>query len=357
MSDIGQHLIEQVKTAREQGFHLNIIGRGSKQFLGRTPVGTPISIAEHCGIVDYRPAELVITARAGTLLSEIEAALAQHGQMLPFEPPTYGGRASLGGTLACNLSGPARPWRGSIRDVLLGVRLINGKGEHLRFGGQVIKNVAGYDVSRLHAGAMGTLAIITEVTLRVVPKPAASLTLRQDMDAEQAIRKMNALAAEAKPLTGACWVDDGLYLRLSGTRSAVNTARAKWGGEFLDSGDRFWHGLREMRTDFFVTADTLWRFSVKPTAGHFYQSGVWLIDWAGALRWLNPERCVEDLGRVEFERAAELADGQTMMFRGGDRNEDVFHSQSRTAQLIHERLKSAFDPDRLFNPGRLYSWL
>ncbi|MEH6473344.1 MAG: glycolate oxidase subunit GlcE, partial [Halopseudomonas sp.] len=216
MADISTRLQDQVKTARLEGSELNIVGGGSKVFMGRIGRGSQLDISGHSGIVSYQPVELVLTARAGTLISDIQATLAEQGQTLACQPPTFDGNATLGGTLACNQSGPARPWCGSIRDHVLGVRLINGKGEHLKFGGQVMKNVAGYDVSRLQAGAMGTLGVLTEISLKVLPKPAYSLTLVEAMPLEQAIERMNARASEPKPLSAACWLDGRLYLRLSG---------------------------------------------------------------------------------------------------------------------------------------------
>ncbi len=357
MADISQQLIDDVKNAAKSGTGLNIVGRGTKDFMGRTPTGQALSVERHSGIVEYRPVELVITARSGTSLKEIVAALNENDQMLAFEPPTFAGRGSIGGTLACNLSGPARPWSGSVRDSLLGVRLINGAGEHLTFGGQVMKNVAGYDVSKLQAGAMGVLGVITEVSFKVVPKPAANATVVQDIDIGEGIEVMNRAAGEYSSLTGACWLDQKLYLRFSGARSAVDEVAANCSGDVLENGDEFWQALQEMRLDFFNRRGILWRFSLKSTERHLGKYGDWLIDWAGAQRWLLVEADSVDSGRASIERAADDAHGQAMSFRGGDRSDEVFHDQTDVAKKIHQRLKSAFDPDGLFNRGRLYSWL
>lgn len=358
MGDISPQLIEQVNTAKQNRVRLNIVGRGSKQFLGRTPVGETLSVAEHSGIVSYQPIELVITVRAGTLLKDIETILDEHDQMLAFEPPRFDGKASIGGTLACNLSGPSRPFRGGVRDMVLGARLINGKGQHLSFGGQVMKNVAGYDVSRLLAGAMGTLGIITEVSLKVVPKPTTNVTLVKTLDADQAIVTMNQLAGKFGALTAACWNQNKLYIRFSGADTAVKKAATQWPGDILDDGDQFWRELRDMRAGFFTTAPgALWRFSVKSTAAHFLSDADWLIDWGGALRWLRQGSIVNDVEREQLEHSAVAANGQVMVFRGGDPEKEVFHAQSDPAKVILQRLKAAFDPDGLFNPGRLYSWL
>jgi glycolate oxidase FAD binding subunit len=298
-----------------------------------------------------------MTVRAGTSLVEMEAALEEQGQMLSFEPPTFGGQASIGGTLACNLSGPSRPWSGSVRDMVLGVKLINGKSEQLNFGGQVMKNVAGYDVSRMQAGAMGSLGIITEISLKVMPKHSATLTLTQDMDAQQAIETMNQLTATAKPLTAACWVDNKLYLRLSGADSAVKGTAEQWKGEIAEDGAAFWQALREQQLGFFSGNAPLWRFSIKSTAKHFSSGSSWLIDWGGAQRWLRGADECDNHERSSLERQAIKAQGQVSLFRGGDRCSEVSFSQPEALVSIHRRLKSAFDPDRLFNPGRLYSWL
>ncbi|TQV86058.1 glycolate oxidase subunit GlcE [Exilibacterium tricleocarpae] len=358
MSDSSGQLVEQVKTALAQGSSLNIIGRGSKAHLGRTASGSPLHLADHSGIVDYQPVELVVTARAGTPITEINDVLAEHNQMLSFEPPDCDGAASIGGTLACNLSGPGRPWGGSVRDMLLGIRLINGRGEHLRFGGQVIKNVAGYDASRLQAGAMGTLGVVTEVSLKVMPKPALTQTLVQQTDAAEAILIMNRLAGRSQPLTAACWLDGNLYVRLAGARAAVEAAAAQWSGERLDGdGGRFWEQLREQQLSFFAGPAPLWRFSLKPSAPHFLPQASWLLDWGGAQRWLRGDGLDPEFDRGELEAAAVAGGGQVSLFRGGDRSGEVFHTQTEMLQTIHKQVKAAFDPRGLFNPGRLYSWL
>ncbi|MDX1590194.1 MAG: glycolate oxidase subunit GlcE [Oleiphilaceae bacterium] len=354
MADIAQQLQEQVLAARDKDQKLNIVGGGSKAFLGRESEveTTELSVREHTGIVDYHPVELVLTVRAGTPLTEIEATLAEQGQALHFEPPRLGESDTIGGTLACNLSGPARPWSGSVRDQVLGVRLINGKGEQLKFGGQVMKNVAGYDVSRLQAGAMGTLGVMTEISLKVMPQPAATLTLVQEMSPEQVIHYMNARAAEPKPLSAACWLDGKVYLRLSGARSAVEATAEKWDGTVLDDGDGFWRQLRDQQLDFFAGDEPLWRFSVRSTAPLPNLEGTWLVDWAGAQRWYRGAG-----EKPQLEQMARDAGGQVSLFRGDDRRGEVMHHQPGALVGLQKRLKHSFDPDGLFNPGRLYSWL
>ena len=355
MADQIDLLQEQVLHARGNNQKLNIVGGGTKAFMGRRadPDADTLSLAGHTGIVEYHPVELVLTVRAGTSLQEIETVLAEQGQCLHFEPPHFGEASTIGGTLACNLSGPSRPWAGSVRDQVLGVRLLNGKGEHLRFGGQVMKNVAGYDVSRLQAGAMGSLGVITEISLKVMPKPAATLTLVQDMPMEEAVGYMNRRAGEPKPVTGACWVDGKVYLRLSGARSAVEATAEKWPGSVMENGEQFWRQLQDMNHKFFADTDVpLWRFSVGSAATLPALNGQWMMDWAGAQRWYRGEAELSDL-----EPMAQGAGGQVCLFRGGDRTGEVMHSQPEALKLIQHRVKQSFDPDGVFNPGRLYSWL
>ena len=351
MSQTLDRLLAQVNQAINNKQPLNICGAGTKQFLGRAANGTAISTLEHSGITSYQATELVMTAKAGTPVAEIEAALAEQGQMLPCELPNFAGKATIGGALAANLAGPGRPWYGSLRDLTLGCQLINGRGELLNFGGQVMKNVAGYDISRFQAGALGTLGLITELSFKVLPKPAASLTLVQQMDANSAITTMNRLAATAKPLTGACWLDDRLYLRLSGAEQAVESTAKQWGGEQLTHANAFWRALTEQQLAFFQGEQPLWRFSVNAASPAPGDSN-YLIDWAGNQRWLKGEQAM-----AQLEVLAEQQGGEVSLYRGGDRDGEVFHRKSTALQGLHQRLKQAVDPDQLFNPGRLYSWL
>ncbi|WP_166267697.1 glycolate oxidase subunit GlcE [Marinobacter caseinilyticus] len=352
MPDITEQLQDQIKTARTEARKLSIVGGGSKAFMGRAIDADRLDVSGHSGIVTYQPVELVLTVRAGTPLLEIEAALAKNNQMLSFEPPHFSDASTIGGTLACNQSGPGRPWWSSVRDQVLGVGLINGTGEKLRFGGQVMKNVAGYDVSRTQAGAMGSLGVLTEISLKVLPRPATTVTLSREMRQNEAILFMNARAAEPKPLSAACWLDGKLYLRLSGAQSAVEATAKQWDIPLMTGGDEFWQQLRDQQLPFFAGDQPLWRFSVNSTAPNPPLDGPWLIDWAGSQRWYRG-----DAELASMEAHAEKAGGQVSLFRGGDRTGEVMHRQLPALQAIQKRLKHSFDPDGLFNPGRLYSWM
>lgn len=348
-SDVSQHLQEVVRNALERKAPLQITGNGTKSFFGRSTEGDVVSVSAHRGVIGYEPTELVVTARSGTPLSEIDSVLGERGQMLAFEPPRFGSTATLGGTVACGLSGPRRPFQGSARDFVLGVNCLSGKGEILRFGGQVMKNVAGYDVSRLMCGALGTLGILLEVSLKVLPRPDQELTVRFESDTAQAIQRMNALAAQPLPLSAACYWDEGLYLRLSGTQASVAAAQRALGGEPVAHGHDFWRDLREQRLTFFAGDEPLWRLSVLPATPPVDLTGQWLLDWAGAQRWLRSRA-----KPAEIQRAAAGLGGHATLFRRGDRSGAVFQPLQPALMALHRRLKEAFDPHAILNPGRMY---
>lgn len=356
MSDCSAEIIDAVEQALANKTPLSINGGGSKaNILGRAAACDKLQtleVGQHSAILEYHPAELVLTARAGTPLTEINTTLAKEGQMLSFEPPTFAGRATLGGTLACNMSGPTRPWSGSARDMVLGVQLVNGKAELLNFGGQVMKNVAGYDVSRLQAGALGTLGVITQVSLKVMPLAEHSVTLVYEVDAAQALQIMNERRGAPKPLNAACWVQGNLYLRLSGAEPAVTQTAKIWGGQEMSNASEFWRQLRELEHPFFATDDVLWRLSQGPTAAVQSEFGDTLLDWGGAQRWVRGEQ-----QRDELEKSAEDAGGHVSLYRGGDRTCEVNHRINSVQKALHQRLKHALDPVGIFNPGRLYSWM
>lgn len=350
MADLTTHLQDTIRTAAAARTPLQLVGSGSKSFYGRKATGEIVSLIEHQGIVDYQPSELVITARAGTPLQEIETLLDANGQMLGFEPPRFGARASLGGTLACGFSGPRRPYAGAARDFVLGIKIINGTGELLNFGGQVIKNVAGYDVSRLMVGALGTLGVLLETSLKVLPRPAEQLTLVRESDSDEAVRLMNEWAGRPLPLSACCYDGARLYVRLSGAATAVRAARLKLGGETLADAQRFWENVRELRHGFFVSNAVLWRLSVPPATPPLDVPGQWFIDWGGAQRWLR-----STASAAVIRAAAEQVGGHATQFRGGDREAAVFQPLAPGLRAVQQRLKHAFDPQGIFNPGRLYA--
>ena len=348
-NDIANDLAEAVKAAAGKHTRLTITGSGSKRFYAGDIEGETLDVTGHRGIVSYEPTELVVTARAGTPLAELEAALADKGQMLAFEPPWFGDGATLGGTIACGFSGPRRPYAGAARDFVLGTRIINGKGEILHFGGEVMKNVAGYDISRLMVGALGSLGVLLEVSLKVLPKPAKEITLCFEMTADKAIAIMNALGAQPLPLSAACHAGDTLYVRLSGTELGVQAARDKLGGKALDKGDDFWRDIREHRHGFFQGDAPLWRLSVPPATPVINLPSQWLLDWGGAQRWL---KSVAPTG--EIRQKTESLGGHATLFRPAKKNGAQFHPLPPKLVELHQNLKRAFDPAGILNLGLPY---
>jgi len=348
--DLSEGLAERVRAAFQEREILEIVGAGTRRFLGRPPRGAELHVAGHRGILNYEPTELVVAARAGTPLETIETALAGERQMLAFEPPRFAAGTTLGGALATGLSGPRRPFTGAARDFTLGVKVLNGKGERLAFGGEVMKNVAGYDVSRLMVGAFGTLGVLLEVALKVLPQPAAELTLAFECDAGAAIERMNAWAGRPLPLSGACHLERTLLVRLSGTERGVAGAAAALGGELADEG--VWPALRDLSHPFFAQPLPLWRLSLPSTAPPVALEGASLIDWCGAQRWL-----ASPAPASHVREAARTAGGHATLFRGGDREGEVFTPLEPSLLALHQRLKDAFDPHRILNAGRLYAEL
>jgi glycolate oxidase FAD binding subunit len=341
---------DTIRQAAERREPLQIRASGSKDFYGGALRGTVVlDVSGYHGVVDYDPSELVLTARAGTPLVEIEQLLSDNGQMLPFEPPHFGPHATLGGCVAAGLSGPRRPYAGSVRDFVLGVRLLDGQGQDLRFGGQVMKNVAGYDVSRLLAGSLGTLGVMLEISLKVLPRPAESATLRFAMDETKAVETMNRWAGQPLPLTASSWHDGTLISRLEGAATAVKAACDSLGGGAVADADSYWKALREHNTAFFQTDKPLWRFSLPSTAAPLSLSDASLIEWGGALRWVATD---DDVGITR--KTAEAVGGQATLFRGGNKQIGVFHPLPEPMLTLHQRVKHSFDPQGVFNPGRLH---
>ncbi|MDR3393628.1 MAG: glycolate oxidase subunit GlcE [Parasulfuritortus sp.] len=346
MVDLEHELAARVRQAGADKTPLCIRGGGSKAFYGRASQGEVLDVAGHTGVVSYEPTELVITARAGTPLTEIEALLADKGQVLPFEPPHFG-NATLGGMLAAGLSGPRRPWTGAVRDAVLGVKIINGRGEVLSFGGQVMKNVAGYDVPRLMAGSMGTLAVILEASVKVLPRPASALTLVHEFDSETAARRLLGWARQALPLSGSLYHDGRLWLRLCGAEQGVAAASEVIGGE--EEPADVWTAVREQTLPFFTTPRPLWRVSLPAAAPELALPGETLIEWGGALRWL-----VSDAAPETVRARVQALGGHATWFRGHDGKAPVFQPLPVPLMSLHRAVKQSLDPHGLFNPGRLY---
>jgi glycolate oxidase FAD binding subunit len=346
--------IERIRDAASRGATLCIRAGGSKDFYGNLPQGEILDPRPLRGIVAYDHSELVITAKAGTPLAEVEATLAAQGQMLAFEPPHFSATATLGGCVAAGLAGPRRASAGTtaggIRDFVLGASLLDGRGQLLRFGGTVMKNVAGYDVSRALAGSLGFLGLIVELSLKVLPRPREELTLAFQMDAATALQRLNAWAGEPLPLSASGWSGGQLLLRLSGAQAGVRAARKRLGGELIEApaATLYWSALREQQLPFFAGDAPLWRLAVPSTAPPLESSDAQLIEWGGAQRWLRSTAPAA----VLREQAAALG-GHATLFRGGDRSAGVFAPLTPALRTIHARLKAQFDPAGVFNRGRL----
>jgi len=351
VSDVTNNIVEKVKHACANKTPLRIIGGNSKAFYGRDTTNLEqevLDVSTHQGLISYEPSELVITVRAGTPLKEVESTLAGRNQMLAFEPPAFGDNATIGGTIACNLSGPRRPYAGAARDFVLGLHLVNGKGEPLHFGGEVMKNVAGYDASRLQCGALGTLGVILDVSLKVLPRPETELTLTRETTEATAFEVMNRIAGKPLPLSAAAFDGNMIYMRLSGSEDAVRSAHQQVGGDAFENGDDFWRRLKEHNLPFFKADLPLWRLSLPQSTSHVSLRGKGLIDWGGGLRWLSSDESGETIRSL-----AAKAGGHATCFRGGDRNR-VFTPLAPPLHLLHARLKQAFDPEAVLNPGRMF---
>jgi glycolate oxidase FAD binding subunit len=342
-------LVAQVREATARGTPLRIVGGDTKRFYGRPAVGTPLETPAHRGILSHDPAELVLTARGGTLLAEVEAQLASQGQRLPFEPPHFGVAATIGGAVACGLAGPARAWGGALRDYVLGVRVLTGDGRVLRFGGEVMKNVAGYDVARLMAGSLGILGVLLDVSLKVLPRPAADRTLALEVDQAGALDRFASLGRTALPLSAGSWVDGRLYLRFEGCDATLESVQRRVGGEPIPDAGTFWTSLREHAHPFFGGVLPLWRCTVPPLTPPLLLDGGPLMEWNGLQRWY---RCAPD---TQAFAAAAAAGGHATFFRHRPDDADVFAPLAPPVMRLHRDLKRVFDPAGILNPGRLYA--
>ena len=345
--DDSARLIAQVQRAIAQHTPLRIRGGDSKRFLGRDVQGDELDTRSHRGIVTYDPTELVITARAGTPLVELNTVLDDANQMLPCEPPLFDNKGTLGGAVASGLSGPRRPWAGSMRDFVLGCRVITGDGDHLRFGGQVMKNVAGYDMSRLLAGSFGSLGVLTEVSLKVLPKPRERRSFALTLSADDAMRELSVWRKAALPLSGACYIDGKLHVRLEGGSGSVKSAVDRIGGDEIDCA--FWDALRDHRLPFFADTRPLWRLSLPNATPLMPLPGDVLIDWAGAQRWLK-----SDASATDIRQLAHAAGGHATCFTPS-REREPFQPLAAPLLRYQRQLKRRLDPNGVLNPGRLYA--
>ena len=349
---------DQVLTAAATSQPLRIRGGGTKDWYGQALGGEILDTRGFSGIVDYEPTELVITARCGTPLAEIEAALAERRQMLAFEPPYFGEQATFGGAIAAGLSGPRRATSGAVRDFVLGAVLMDGKGEVLTFGGQVMKNVAGYDVSRLLAGSMGTLGLMLQHSVKVLPLAVREETLSFELSEIDAIRRLNEWGGQPLPISASCWFDGVMTVRLAGAQAAVEAAVRQFGGEAVPDGPAFWAALREQQHPFFTGnpggagTDAIWRLSVPSTTSAIVLKGEQLIEWGGAQRWLKAGS--DAVTARNIRSAVTAVGGHATLFRGGDKGVGVFQPLAPAIARIHERLKASFDPSHIFNRGRMY---
>jgi glycolate oxidase FAD binding subunit len=366
-------ITDQIHSAIAGKRPLHIRGGGSKDFYGMARQGAVLDTSGLNGILSYEPSELVVTVAAGTPLHELESVLHEQGQCLAFEPPHFAwsgaAKATVGGMVASGLAGPARASVGGVRDYVLGLQLINGKGEHLTFGGQVMKNVAGYDVSRLMVGAMGTLGLITEVSLKVLPIAPAEATLAFELNQLAALEQLHRWGGQPLPLNASCWVHDAsdpaapardlLFVRLRGAVAAVYAAQramlADAAGQVIDQtqAHRDWNLCRDQRLPFFSQAPTghvLWRLSVPQTAPALELPWPQLVEWHGGLRWLwAPMDAAEQL-----QSAARASGGNAMVFvaagAGSAGPKPQLNARSPAEQQIAARVKQSFDPSGIFNP-------
>lgn len=345
--DLTLDLQAQVQQAFELRTPLQIIGGNSKAFYGApTSANTPLNLSNHQGIVEYEPSELVVTVRSGTPLNELNKVLADQGQMLAFEPPAFSDTATIGGIIACGFSGPRRPYIGSARDFVLGCTILNGKAERCRFGGQVMKNVAGFDVSRLMVGALGQLGVLLDVSLRVMPIPEAEITLYHALVSyDQALELMQRWQGQPWPISALAYDGNVLRVRLSGAEAAIQAASKQPGGELDPQGHQFWHGLREHRLDFFQGIESLWRISIAPATPMFDIPGRWLLDWGGAQRWLKSPAPAKQIHEI-----VQVQGGHAICFRGIEKTDWLRLEPSLLA--LHKKVRQAFDPYLLLNPHR-----
>ena len=362
MTDWLAQATETIRAANAQARSLEITGAGSKAFYGHAVrADQQLSTLGYAGIVDYDPTELVVVVRSGTRIADLETTLAGAHQMLAFEPPRFGGQGTVGGMMATGLSGPRRMTAGAAKDFVLGMTVLDSLATPMRYGGTVMKNVAGYDLSRLHTGALGTLGLIVDVSLKVLPMPPAEETICFSVTAQESIQWANAWLGQPLPISATSWANGQLAVRLSGAVAAVTSACEKLGGQKMsaDQAQTFWASLRDQHDDFFQVSSTapqaLWRVALPSVTPHLAALGEqqW-IEWAGACRWVRT-----DLPAAEVRQIAQAHGGHATLFRRSVNDvsltEDVFTALATSIHKVHQRIKQELDPNRIFNPGRLYA--
>ena len=348
--DIESELQKQISVVAANAAEIEIVGSGSKRFYGEPVAALPIEAGAHSGVIEYDPAELVISLRAGCKVHEVEALLAQNGQMFGFEPPNFDQQATIGGMIASGLAGPRRAFAGSVRDFVLGVKMINGRGEIQQFGGKVIKNVAGFDVSRLMVGSLGTLGLILEASIKVIPVCEFEQTLSfEHANPGEHIRWINELCGRPYPITASIWIDGQSQFRLSGSEQGVGEAISQLGGKETDFD---WQAIREQQHQFFGADSPLSRVSLPPTAPDIAVDCPQLIEWGGAQRWLRG-----DVDISALRQQAEVIGGSVCAYRNHPTSQPVFHPLPAAMLKLQRQIKSSFDPVGIFNRGRIFSEL
>ncbi len=355
MNNERTQLQQRVKTALAEKTPLRICAGNSKECYGnKIKTNHDIDIKPYSGIIHYEPTELCITVRAGTRLAELEAELSKHQQILPFEPPFFTQNATIGGTVATGLSGPRRPYSGAVRDAILGVTIIDGQGEIVRFGGQVMKNVAGYDVSRLMTGAQGTLGILLDISLRLIPKPEHNITYQLPHSQQEALEYFTNTRRSSLPITASCHHKLQTYIRLSGSEKQLDELVKTYDIQTMEDGDDFWRDVRDQQHDFFQRNDKpLWRISCAPAAPLTQQVDIrTMLEWNGAIRWIT-----SNMPANIIQNIAQKAAGEAILFRGHVAGISTFKKPEPTLFKLHQRLKRQLDPKGIFNPNRLYEGL
>lgn len=354
MTDFIDQICDRVAKAASKKNPIRIVGGGTKNFYGGPLEGDTLDLHKWSGIISYEPTELVMSVKAGTPLHEVEEALAEQGQELAFEPPRFGKNSTIGGTIISGLSGPARLAKGPVKDYLLGCTLIDGRGQLLHFGGTVMKNVAGYDVSRVLPGSMGTLGLAVDLSIKVMPKAIAQTTIQLEMNMNEAIRQVNEWLSTPLPINASVYLDGTLYIRLRGAQAAISKALEVLNGKTVadKTAARLWNQIRDQEHKFFKTDGDIWRLSVPPTTPDLALEGESLIEWGGGLRWLKP---AEGVTTEMIRRVTERVGGHATLYLSHDFSgkPDTFHTPQRAMFDLQKRLKEQFDPAGIFNRNRM----